>query len=73
MSSGFEQNAEFYALAAREAREEVRRLLSRIEIVIAGLAAKDLSAGLDLRRAAVEFLAGAGDAAWASAVVMRNI
>jgi hypothetical protein len=62
MSSGFEQNAEFYALAAREAREEVRRLLSRIEIVISGLAAKDMSAGGDLRRAAVEFLAGAGDA-----------
>lgn len=62
MGSGFEQNDDFYALAAREAREEVRRLLARIEIVVAGLAAKDLSAGLDLRRSAVEFLAGAGDA-----------
>ena len=62
MSSGFEQNAEFYALAAREARDEARRLLARIEIVISGLAAKDMSAGLELRRSAVEFLVSAGDA-----------
>ncbi len=60
--SGFEQNAEFYALAAREARDEARRLLARIEIVISGLAAKDISAGLELRRSAVEFLVSAGDA-----------
>jgi len=62
MSSGFEQNAEFYALAAREARDEARRLLARIEIVISGLAAKDMNAGLELRRSAVEFLVSAGDA-----------
>jgi hypothetical protein len=61
MSSGFEQNAEFFALAAREARDEARRLLARIEIVISGLAAKDMSAGLELRRSAVEFLVSAGD------------
>ncbi|MCI4678995.1 hypothetical protein K9U39_09070 [Rhodoblastus acidophilus] len=61
MSAGFEQNAEFLALAAREARDETRRLLARLEIVIAGLAAKDPAAGLDLRRSAVEFLASAGD------------
>jgi hypothetical protein len=61
MSAGFEQNAEFLALAAREARDETRRLLARIEIVISGLAAKDPAAGLDLRRSAVEFLAAAGD------------
>jgi hypothetical protein len=63
MSATFEQNAEFLALAAREAREEARRLLARIEIVIAGLSAKDPAAGLDLRRSAVEFLAAAGDGA----------
>ncbi len=62
MSSGFEQNAEFFALAAREARDEARRLLARIEIIISGLAAKDMNAGLELRRSAVEFLASAGDA-----------
>jgi DNA-binding transcriptional regulator PaaX len=62
MSSGFEQNAEFFALAAREAREEARRLLARIEVVISGLSAKDPAAGLDLRRSAVEFLVSAGDA-----------
>ncbi len=61
MGAGFEQNAEFLALAAREARDETRRLLARLEIVIAGLAAKDPAAGLDLRRSAVEFLAAAGD------------
>ncbi len=61
MSAGFEQNAEFLALAAREARDETRRLLARMEIVIAGLAAKDPAAGLDQRRSAVEFLAAAGD------------
>jgi hypothetical protein len=61
MSAVFEQNAEFLALAAREARDEARRLLARMEIVIAGLAAKDPAAGLDLRRSAVEFLAAAGD------------
>ena len=61
MSSNFEQNAEFMALAAREAREEVRRLLARIEINIGGLTAKDPAAGLELRRSAVEFLAQAGD------------
>ncbi|MGO8740413.1 hypothetical protein [Rhodoblastus sp.] len=61
MSAGFEQNAEFLALAAREARDETRRLLARLEIVIAGLAAKDPAAGLDLRRSTVEFLAAAGD------------
>ncbi len=61
MSAGFEQNAEFLALAAREARDEIRRLLARVEIVIAGLAAKDPAAGLDLRRSVVEFLAAAGD------------
>jgi hypothetical protein len=63
MGAGFEQNAEFLALAAREARDETRRLLARLEIVIAGLAAKDPAAGLDLRRSAVEFLAAAGDGA----------
>ncbi|MGO9391206.1 hypothetical protein [Rhodoblastus sp.] len=62
MSATFEQNAEFMALAAREAREEARRLLARIEIIIAGLTAKDPAAGLDLRRMAVEFLVAAGDA-----------
>ena len=61
MSATFEQNAEFLALAARESRDEIRRLLARIEIVISGLAAKDPVAGLELRRSAVEFLAGAGD------------
>jgi hypothetical protein len=62
MSTHFEQNAEFLALAAREAREEVRRLLARIEVIVSGLSVKDPAAGLDLRRSAVEFLAGAGDA-----------
>ncbi len=62
MSATFEQNAEFLALAAREAREEVRRLLARIEVNIAGVAAKDPAAGLELRRSAVEFLVAAGDA-----------
>jgi hypothetical protein len=62
MSATFEQNAEFIALAARESREEARRLLARIEIVIAGLTSKDPAAGLDLRRTAVEFLVAAGDA-----------
>lgn len=62
MSGSFEQNSEFLALAAREAREETRRLLAKIEIVISGLAAKDPAAGLDLRRSAVEFLAAAGEA-----------
>ena len=62
MSATFEQNAEFTALAAREAREEARRLLARIEIVITGLTCKDPAAGLDLRRMAVEFLVAAGDA-----------
>lgn len=62
MSATFEQNAEFFALAAREAREEVRRLLARIEVNIAGVAAKDPAAGLELRRSAVEFLVAAGDA-----------
>lgn len=61
MSAGFEQNAEFVALAAREAREDVRRLLARIEVVVSGLASKDPVAGLELRRSAVEFLAAAGD------------
>jgi hypothetical protein len=61
MSATFEQNAEFLALAAREARDETRRLLSRLEIVIAGLSAKDPAAGLELRRSTVEFLAAAGD------------
>lgn len=61
MSASFEQNADFLALAAREAREEARRLLARLEIVIAGVSAKDPAAGLDLRRSAVEFLAAAGD------------
>ena len=62
MSATFEQNAEFLGMAAREAREEARRLLARIEIVIAGLTCKDPAAGLDLRRTAVEFLVAAGDA-----------
>ena len=62
MSATFEQNAEFFALAAREAREEVRRLLARIEVNIAGVSAKDPAAGLELRRSAVEFLVAAGDA-----------
>jgi hypothetical protein len=61
MSGIFEQNADFLALAARESREEARRLLARMEIVIAGLTAKDPAAGLDLRRSAVEFLVAAGD------------
>jgi hypothetical protein len=61
MSATFEQNAEFLAVAAREAREEARRLLARLEILIAGLSAKDPASGLDLRRSAVEFLASAGD------------
>jgi hypothetical protein len=61
MGATFEQNAEFVALAAREAHEETRRLLARVEIVIAGLSAKDPAAGLDLRRSVVEFLAAAGD------------
>ena len=61
MSAHFEQDAEFVALAAREARDEARRLLARLEVVIAGLSAKDQSAGLDLRRSAVEFLASAGE------------
>ena len=59
--SSFEQNAEFLALAAREARDETRRLLARLEIVISGLAAKDPATGMELRRSAVEFLAAAGD------------
>lgn len=63
MSGGFEQNSEFLALAAREARDETRRLLAKIEIVISGLSAKDPAAGLDLRRSTVEFLAGAGEVA----------
>jgi len=62
MSGIFEQNADFLALAAREGREEARRLLARMEIVIAGLTAKDPAAGLELRRSAVEFLVAAGDA-----------
>jgi hypothetical protein len=62
MPGSFEQNAEFLALAAREAREEVRRLLARIEVNISGLAVKDPAAGLELRRSAVEFLVSAGDA-----------
>ena len=61
MSGIFEQNADFLALAAREGREEARRLLARMEIVIAGLTAKDPAAGLELRRSAVEFLVAAGD------------
>jgi hypothetical protein len=61
MRAGFEQNAEFMVLAAREARDEVQRLLARLEIVIAGLGAKDPAAGLDLRRGAVEFLVASGD------------
>jgi hypothetical protein len=61
MSATFEQNAEFIALAGREARDEARRLLARIEIVIAGLSVKDPASGLELRRSAVEFLAAAGD------------
>jgi hypothetical protein len=61
MRAIFEQNAEFNALAAREAREEAQRLLARLEVLIAGLSAKDVGAGLELRRAAVEFLAVAGD------------
>ncbi len=61
MSGSFEQNAEFLALAAREGRDEARRLLARLEIVISGLSAKDPAAGLDLRRMAIEFLVSAGD------------
>ncbi|MCW2315427.1 hypothetical protein M2322_000961 [Rhodoblastus acidophilus] len=61
MRATFEQNAEFIALAAREARDEAQRLLARLEVLIAGLAAKDSAAGLELRRAAVEFLVAAGD------------
>jgi hypothetical protein len=61
MSAHFEQDAEFVSLVAREARDEARRLLARLEVVIAGLAVKDQAAGLDLRRSAVEFLASAGD------------
>ena len=48
MSATFEQNAEFLAVAAREAREEARRLLARIEILIAGLAVKDPRRGTRL-------------------------
>jgi hypothetical protein len=62
MSSNFELDAEFMAMAAREARDEVRRLLARIEVNIGGLTAKDPAAGLDLRRTAIEFLVAAGDA-----------
>jgi hypothetical protein len=61
MRATFEQTPEFLALAAREAREDAQRLLARLELLISGLAAKDANAGLDLRRAAVEFLASAGD------------
>jgi len=61
MRATFEQNGEFIALAGREAREEAQRLLARLEILIAGLGAKDLNAGLDLRRAAIEFLVASGD------------
>ncbi|MCW2285452.1 hypothetical protein M2323_003405 [Rhodoblastus acidophilus] len=61
MRATFEQNGEFIALAGREAREEAQRLLARLEILIAGLAAKDAQAGLELRRAAVEFLVASGD------------
>lgn len=61
MRATFEQNGDFIALAGREAREEAQRLLARLEILIAGLAAKDAHAGLDLRRAAVEFLVASGD------------
>ena len=61
MRAIFEQTPEFLALAAREAREDAQRLLARLEILISGLAAKDANAGLDLRRAAVEFLATSGD------------
>ncbi len=62
MSANFEQNAEFIALAAREARDEARRLLARLEIVVSGLSVKDPAAGLELRRSAVEFLVASGDA-----------
>jgi len=61
MRATFEQNGEFIALAGREAREEAQRLLARLEILIAGLAAKDAPAGLELRRAAIEFLVASGD------------
>jgi hypothetical protein len=61
MRAIFEQTPEFLALAAREAREDAQRLLARLDILICGLAAKDANAGLDLRRAAVEFLATSGD------------
>jgi hypothetical protein len=61
MRATFEQNGDFIALAGREAREEAQRLLARLEILIAGLAAKDVHAGLELRRAAVEFLVACGD------------
>jgi hypothetical protein len=61
MRATFERNAEFIALAARDAREDAQRLLARLEILIAGLSAKDANAGLELRRAAVEFLVAAGD------------
>ncbi|MBB4197581.1 hypothetical protein CCR94_13385 [Rhodoblastus sphagnicola] len=63
MRATFEQNAEFITLASREARDEAQRLLARLEILISGLAAKDSGAGLELRRAAVEFLVAAGDQA----------
>ncbi len=62
MNGMFEQSQDFLGLAAREAKDEVRRLLARIEVNISGLAAKDAAAGFDLRRMAVEFLANAGDA-----------
>ena len=61
MSATFEQNAEFLAVAAREAREEAQPSAGAPRNPHRRPFRQGPGAGLDLRRSAVEFLASAGD------------
>ena len=61
MSGFFESGDELATQALLEAKADVRRALTKIEIQLSGLTKLNPSAAMELRRDAVTFLAGAQD------------